>query len=179
VLARQRGGIHVDPHAVLPVGQAHPLDLRLVVAPVRIGHQLRRQHVRLHRAGHARGQPLRGARIRSGVLVAGQQAHLPAGIQRLHARRRGPARAGQEQREDTQSDRRQPGSAPARGHARHRAHAAPPRCAAQLRPVSRFVAGHHPSPPVSVVRWRPTLPAARRNPAPAIRAASPTDAASI
>ncbi len=99
VLARQRGMVDIEGRSILPVRQADPLDLRLVIAVERIDDQLCRHQIGLHRPRYRSELPQSGFRVNRGMTVAGSEAELPAVVQHLRRQWRGCAQYRQQQRQ--------------------------------------------------------------------------------
>ncbi|MNV76314.1 hypothetical protein D3C71_1696560 [compost metagenome] len=74
VRARQGRRIHIESCAVLPVGQADPLQPGFRRTHVRIGNLPLRQQIGMHRAGHLCGTPLGQLRVGRKLGIAGQEA---------------------------------------------------------------------------------------------------------
>src|SRR5271165_3354132 len=97
VLMPERDGINLKSRLILPIGQANPLQMKLVVPIERIEDELAIQQIRLHHARNLRGVPL----FDIGSLSACHSAKLPAGIQIARGR------LGRLQRRRDQSEKHQ------------------------------------------------------------------------
>jgi hypothetical protein len=78
----QCGARGVEARAVLPVGQAYPLQPGFGRAHVRVGNQPVREQVGMHRARHRRRAPWRRLGMRGQLRVAGHEAEGPALVDR-------------------------------------------------------------------------------------------------
>ena len=100
--ARERGGRRIEVRAVLPVGEAYPLQARFGRADIGVGDQVAGEQVGVHGAGHLRRVPRRRLWVRCGLRGVGQHTEGPALVDEHFARRGGDGRRGGERPADPQ-----------------------------------------------------------------------------
>jgi hypothetical protein len=74
MFVRERGGIQLKCGLILPVSQADPLEMELIISIKRVGDETAVQQVGLNHARNLRGMPFFGV----GPIGVGYGAKLPA-----------------------------------------------------------------------------------------------------